>query len=144
MSGEGVLNREDAKAAKVEREEYERVAAEIVDAAVAVHRELGPGLLESAYQKCLAHELESRGLHVVCELSFPVEYRGAHVDTGYRIDMLVGDRVIIENKTVEKVLPIHAAQLLTYLKMSGCRLGFLLNWNVRLMKDGITRLVNQL
>jgi GxxExxY protein len=144
MTGDSVLNRKGAKNAKIERKVIEDVGAEIVDAAVTVHRELGPGLLESAYQKCLAHELRSRGLEVTCEIAYPVEYRGAQIDTGYRIDMLVEDCIVVENKTVETVLPIHVAQLLTYLKMSGCRLGFLLNWNVRLMKDGITRLVNNL
>jgi GxxExxY protein len=137
-------NRKGAKTAKEARKEIEEVGAAVVDSALTVHQELGPGLLESAYQKCLAHELRSRELQVRCEVVLPVTYRGLEVDAGYRIDMIVEDCVVIENKTVETFLPIHAAQVLTYLKLSGIRLGFLLNWNARLMKDGITRLVNNL
>ena len=124
--------------------DIEEVARQIVDAAIKVHRALGPGLLESAYQKCLAYELRKRGLRVECEVLQPVIYEDVRIDAGYRIDMLVEDCVIIENKTVEKLLPIHQAQLLTYLKLRDCRLGFLLNWNVLLMKQGIKRMVNNL
>jgi GxxExxY protein len=137
-------NRKGAKTAKETREEIEEVGREVVDASVTVHRALGPGLLESAYQACLAHELRSRMLDVRCEVDLPVAYRGIEVSAGYRIDMLVNDVVIVENKAVEQVLPIHTAQLLTYLRLADCRLGFLLNWCVPLMKDGITRLVNHL
>lgn len=122
----------------------EEVAKQIVDAAIKVHRALGPGLLESAYQKCLTHELRQRGLRVECEVQQPLVYEGLLIDAGYRLDMLVEDTVIIENKTVEGLLPVHQAQLLTYLKLRDCRLGFLLNWNVALMKDGIKRMVNHL
>jgi GxxExxY protein len=122
----------------------EEVAKEIVDAAIKVHRALGPGLLESAYQQCLAYELRKRGLRVECELLLPVVYDGQQIDAGYRIDMLVENCIIIENKTVEKILAIHQAQLLTYLKLRNCQLGFLLNWNVALMKHGIKRMVNNL
>ena len=124
--------------------DIEEVARQIVDAAITVHRALGPGLLESAYQKCLAYELRKRGLRVECEVLQPIIYEDVRIDAGYRIDMLVEDCVIIENKTVEKLLPIHQAQLLTYLKLRDCRLGFLLNWNVPLMKHGIKRMVNNL
>lgn len=124
--------------------EIEKIASVIVDAAVKVHRTLGPGLLESAYQQCLAHELRQRGLQIECELAQPIRYEGLLIDAGYRIDMLVEGTVIIENKAVAELLPIHEAQLLTYLKLRDCRLGFLLNWNVRLMKDGIRRRVNNL
>lgn len=124
--------------------EIEETARVIVDSAIKVHRALGPGLLESAYQSCLAYELRSAGLEVRCEVSLPVRYGEVIVDVGYRIDMLVNDSVVIENKTVERILPIHTAQLLTYLKLSDHRLGFLLNWHVRLMKSGIKRLVNNL
>ena len=124
--------------------DIEEVARQIVDAAIQVHRALGPGLLESAYQRCLAYELGKRGLRVECEVLLPIVYDGQRIDAGYRIDMLVEDSVIIENKTVEKLLPIHQAQLLTYLKLRDCRLGFLLNWNVTLMKHGIKRMVNNL
>ena len=122
----------------------EEVASEIVDSAIKVHRALGPGLLESAYQSCLAYELRKRGLGVACEVKQPIIYDGERIDVGYRIDMLVEDRVVIENKAVESLLPIHQAQLLTYLKLRDYRLGFLLNWNVKLMKHGIKRLVNNL
>jgi len=124
--------------------DIEEVARQIVDAAIKVHRALGPGLLESAYQHCLAYELRKRGLRVDCEVTLPIVYDGQQIDAGYRIDMLVEDAVIIENKTVEQLLPIHQAQLLTYLKLRDCRLGFLLNWNVTLMKHGIKRMVNNL
>jgi GxxExxY protein len=124
--------------------DIEAVGREVVDAAIKVHRALGPGLLESAYQACLAYELRQRGLNVACEVVLPVVYEGMSIDAGYRLDMLVEECVIVENKTVETLLPVHQAQLLTYLKLRDCRLGFLLNWNVPLMKHGIKRLVNRL
>lgn len=119
----------------------EATAQQIVNAAIKVHKALGPGLLESVYQKCLAYELEKMRAKVACEISLPVKYENGVIDAGFRIDMLVNDCVIIENKTVEKLLPIHQAQLLTYLKLSNLKLGFLLNWNVPLMKHGIKRLI---
>ena len=122
----------------------EEIGKKIVNAAIKVHRALGPGLLESAYQKCLTHELRKNGLKVACEVILPIQYEGIKIDAGYRIDMLVEDSVIIENKTVDQIAPIHEAQLLTYLKITGINLGFLLNWNVPLMKDGIKRMVNNL
>jgi len=118
----------------------DKIGAQIVDAALKVHRQLGPGLLESAYQACLAFELRKRGLRVEVEADQPVFYEGIKVEVGYRIDMLVDGCVIIENKAVEKVLPIHEAQLLTYLKLRNCHIGFLINWNVQLIKDGIKRM----
>jgi GxxExxY protein len=121
--------------------EIEAVAKEIVDAAVKVHRALGPGLLESAYQACLAYELGQRGLEVLTEVVLPVVYDGQKIDAGYRIDMLVEKSIIIENKAVERLLPIHKAQLLTYLKLADCKVGFLFNWNVALLKEGIVRMV---
>ncbi|MBE7550033.1 MAG: GxxExxY protein [Anaerolineales bacterium] len=121
--------------------DVEQVAKEIVDGAIKVHRELGPGLLESAYQHCLAYELRKRGLRVETEVILPITYDGQQIDAGYRIDMLVEDAVIIENKAVDQLLPIHQAQLITYLKLKKCRLGFLLNWKVQLMKHGIKRMV---
>lgn len=124
--------------------DIEEIARIIVDAIIKVHKALGPGLLESAYQKCLAYELRKRGLRVQTELVLPIIYDGQQIDVGYRIDTLVEDCIIIENKAVSQLLPIHEAQLLTYLKLRGLRLGFLLNWNVRLMKNGIKRMVNQL
>ena len=124
--------------------EIEQVATEIVDSAVKVHRALGPGLLESAYQICLAHELRQRKLRVETELCQPIEYDGLKIEAGYRIDMLVNGLVVVENKCVETLEPIHTAQLLTYLKLRKCKVGFLLNWKVKLMKDGIRRLVHRL
>ena len=124
--------------------DIEDVATNIVDAAIKVHRALGPGLLESAYQKCLEYELCRRNLKVACEMLLPILYDGQQIDAGHRIDMLVEDCVIIENKAVDRLLPIHQAQLLTYLELRGCRLGFLLNWKVPLMKQGIKRMVNSL
>jgi len=126
------------------RLELEAIAKIIVDAIIFVHRLLGPGLLESTYQACLAHELRKRSLHVRCEVVLPVFYDGVEIEAGYRIDMLIEEAIIIENKAVQALLPIHEAQLLTYLKLSDLKLGFLLNWNVTLMKDGIQRMVNKL
>jgi GxxExxY protein len=121
--------------------DIEEVARQIVDAAIKVHRTLGPGLLESAYQTCLVYELRKRGLEVACEIGLPILYDGQKIDCGYRVDMLVEKCVLVENKVVEKILSIHEAQLLTYLKLSGVKLGFILNWNERLMKTGIKRMI---
>jgi GxxExxY protein len=120
--------------------EIELVGKEIVDAALKVHKALGPGLLESAYQACLTYELRKRGCRVECELNQPVNYEGIKIDTGYRLDMLVDEQVIIENKTVEAILPVHQAQLLTYMRLRHCTLGYLINWHVPLIKDGIQRM----
>src|SRR5512135_994179 len=122
--------------------DIEEIGKIIVDSAIKVHRSLGPGLLESAYQICLAHELTKRGLRVACEVTLPVIYDGETIETGYRIDMLVENCVIIENKTADQLSPIHEAQLLTYLRLKRLWLGYLLNWNVVRMKDGIRRMVN--
>lgn len=124
--------------------DIESVAAQIVDSAVKVHKALGPGLLESAYQACLAFELTRRGVYVECEVLQPINYDGHQIDAGYRVDMLVENAIIIENKCVEKVLPIHMAQILTYLKLRNLKLGFIINWHVSLIKDGIKRVVNKL
>jgi len=117
------------------------VAKDIVDAAIKVHRALGPGLLESGYQACLAHELRRRQRRVECEVALPLQFEGVLIEVGYRIDMRVDQLVLVENKTVEKILPIHLAQLLTYLKLSGLSLGLIINWNVILLRDGIQRVV---
>jgi GxxExxY protein len=127
-----------------QRVRIEGVASRIVNACLAVHRVLGPGLLESMYQTCLAHELRGMGLRVDVEIMLPVRYRDLRVEAGYRIDMLVEDLVVIENKAVQALLPIHEAQLLTYLRLSGKKLGFLTNWNVARIKDGIHRRENNL
>ena len=124
--------------------DIEETAHQIVHSAIRVHKALGPGLLESVYQKCLAYELEKSGLPIQCEVPLPVHYEKIRIDMGFRADMIVNNSVIIENKTVDKIAPIHEAQLLTYLKMTDLHLGFLLNWNTVLMKDGIRRMVNGL
>jgi GxxExxY protein len=120
------------------------ITAQIVDAAMKVHSALGPGLLESAYEGCMLHELRKRGFKVLDQELLPVIYDGVKIDVGYRIDLLVEDCVIIEVKSVDKLAPIHQAQLLTYLKLSGIKVGLLLNFNVMHMKDGIKRMVNRL
>ena len=124
--------------------DIEEIGRRVIGSAIRVHSVLGPGLLESVYQQCLVHELRKAGLKVDCEVLVPVCYDGIFIETGYRLDLLVEDAVIVENKTVEKVLPIHEAQLLTYLKLKDCKLGYLINWNVNLVKDGIKRMVNNL
>jgi len=121
--------------------DIEAIANEIVDAAYKAHKEFGPGLLESAYQRCHAYELRKRGRIVQTELKLPILYDGQEFDEGHRIDELVDDLVIIENKSVDDVHPIHMAQLITYLKLKNCKLGFLINWNVKLIKNGIQRVV---
>ena len=122
----------------------EQIARKIVNSAIKVHKALGPGLLESVYQKCLTYELDKAGLNVKCEVLLPVQYEEIRIDAGLRADMIVENSVIIENKTVDKIAPIHEGQILTYLKITNHKLGFLLNWNVPLMKDGIRRVVNNL
>jgi GxxExxY protein len=124
--------------------DIEGIGRTIIGSAIRIHSALGPGLLESAYKKCLVHELCKAGLRVETELVVPVFYDGITIEPGYRIDMLVENSVIIENKTVEKIMAIHEAQLLTYLKMKNCKLGYLINWNTQLVKDGIKRMVNGL
>jgi GxxExxY protein len=121
--------------------EVERIAAQVVDAAFRVHSALGPGLLESVYEVCLAHDLSRRGAEVRQQVSLPVVYDGIKLDAGLRLDLLVDDCVIVELKTVEQLMPIHSAQVLTYLKLTGRRLGLLINFNVPVIKDGIRRVV---
>lgn len=124
--------------------EINDVSGQIVDAAMKVHSALGPGLLESAYEACLKHELSKRGLQVISQQIPPVVYEGIKIDTGYRIDLLVEDAVMVELKAVDKIASIHEAQLLSYLKLSGKRLGLLINFNVLYLKDGIKRMANNL
>lgn len=121
-----------------------RITEAVIGAAMAVHRELGPGLLESTYEACLAYELIERGLAVERQKELPVMYRGVKLDCGYRIDLLVEGAVVVELKAVERLEPIHEAQLLSYLKLSGCKVGLLINFNVRVLTHGIRRLVNGL
>jgi GxxExxY protein len=120
----------------------EAIGTQVVDCAIRVHTALGAGLLESAYESCLAHELAKHGLEVRKQVPMPVLYDNTQMDVGYRIDMLVNDRVVVELKAVEKLMPLHTAQLLTYLKLSKLRLGFLLNFNVEHMRNGVMRVVN--
>jgi GxxExxY protein len=122
--------------------EHDRIAREIVDSAFKVHSALGPGLLESVYERCLAFELESRGLDCRRQISAPVVYRQVRIDTALRLDMLVGGIVVIEIKAVEKLHVLHEVQLLTYLKLTDCRLGLLINFNTMRIRDGIRRIVH--
>ena len=115
------------------------ISGAVVDAAMKVHTALGPGLLESAYEACLKHELGKRGFKVLSQVILPVIYDGVEVDAGYRPDLLVEDVVIVEVKAVERLLPIHEAQLLSYLKLSGRKVGLLINFNVEHLKNGIKR-----
>ena len=119
-----------------------RCTHDIVGAAIEVHRRLGPGLLESAYETCLGRELYLRGIEFQRQVPLPVQYRGLNLDCGYRLDILVADSVIIEVKAVTKVLPVHRAQLLTYLKLTRLRLGILLNFNVDVLRHGVYRIIN--
>ena len=114
----------------------------IIGSAIKVHTVLGPGLLESAYEACLGYELQKRGHAVKSQVSLPINYDGLCLDAEYRLDLLVDDAVIVELKAVSELLPIHRAQVLSYLKLSSCKLGLLINFNVLHLKDGITRLVN--
>ncbi|MCL6545306.1 MAG: GxxExxY protein [Bryobacteraceae bacterium] len=118
-----------------------RLTSKIIGAAVEVHRSLGPGLLESAYEHCLAHELALRGIPFERQVMLPVLYKGVNVDCGFRIDLLVDREVVVEVKAVEALHPLHQAQLLTYLKIGGWRVGLLINFNTRVLKDGIRRMV---
>jgi GxxExxY protein len=121
-----------------------QIAAAVVDAAFKIHITLGPGLLESVYEATLEYELRKRGLSVLRQIGLPVYYEGLKLEIGYRVDMIVGDKVIIEIKSVEALAPIHRSQLLTYLRLANMRLGLLINFNVERIKDGIRRVVNGL
>jgi GxxExxY protein len=120
--------------------ELDRVARQVVDAAHTVHRALGPGLLESVYAVCLVHELTKRGLKVDQQVAVPITYDNTRLDTGLRLDLVVERGLLVELKAVEAVLPLHHAQILTYLKLSGLRLGLLINFNVPMIRDGIKRI----
>ena len=119
----------------------EELTKEILGGAIEVHRALGPGLLESAYEECLCHELALRGLAFKRQVELPLTYKGVTLDCGYRLDLVVEDSVILELKCVEEILPIHEAQLLTYLRLSGKKIGLLINFNVPVLRDGIVRMV---
>jgi len=121
-----------------------RIGTQIVDATMAVHSGMGPGLLESAYEFCLAHELVKRGVRVRNQVYVPIRYDGIVIENSYRLDLLVEDLVIVELKSVETILPVHRGQVRSYLRLGGFRLGYLLNFNVAHIRDGITRLANNL
>jgi GxxExxY protein len=133
-----------AENAEVAEKRENQISAIILDAAIAVHTALGPGLLESAYQACLAYELNSRGVRVQTQVPLLINYRGVLIDAAYRLDLVIDDLVIIELKAVERLMPIHEAQLLSYLKLSSKRLGLLINFHVLRLKEGYKRIVNGL
>jgi GxxExxY protein len=124
--------------------ELSEITEKIIGAAIEVHRSIGPGLLESAYETCLAFELRSRGLRVEAQKPLALVYHDIKLDCGYRLDLLVDRRVIVEIKAIDKVLPIHHAQLISYLKLANCQVGLLINFNVQWLKDGLHRFVNNL
>ena len=121
-----------------------KLSSRIIGAAIEVHKALEPGLLESTYEECICHELSIGGLSLERQKPLAVRYKGINLDCGYRLDVVVEDAIILELKSCEKIDPIHKAQLLTYLKLSGFKLGLLLNFNVTLMREGIVRIVNEL
>ena len=121
--------------------ELEELSATVIGAAIEVHRELGPGLLQSAYEECLCHELALRKIPFERQVALPVSYKGVQLDCGYRIDLVIAEQLVVELKSVEQVEPIHEAQLLTYLRLSHCKVGLLINFNVPLLKQGILRRV---
>ncbi len=118
------------------------LATKVIGFAIKVHKEMGPGLLESVYKECLFHELKKSGLFVEKEKALPINYDGVELECGYRLDLLVSNRLIIEIKSVKEMNDIYVAQLLTYLKLSECKLGLLINFNVLLLKDGVKRVIN--
>ena len=128
----------------MKKSDYDQLTNEIISAAIEVHRELGPGLLESVYETCLVEELQKKNLLVEQQVKLPIVYKGKELNKEFIIDLLVQDEVIIELKAVEIILPVHEVQLVTYLKLADKRLGFLINFNVPLLKDGIRRRVNKL
>ena len=121
--------------------EINNITEKIISCAIEVHRELGPGLLESAYRDCLAYELSKQNLEFEIEKPIPVQYKRVKIDCAFRADIIVENKVVIELKTVEKILPVHEAQLLTYMKLTNIKVGLIINFNVRLLKNGIRRLI---
>ena len=133
----GTINRRDA-----ETQSFNELTERVIGACIEIHRALGPGLLESAYEECLCYELSQAGMKFERQKPLPVNYKDVKLDCGYRLDLVVEEKIIIELKAVESLLPIHEAQLLTYLKLSGITLGLLINFNVAMLKQGIKRIVN--
>ncbi|WP_236709912.1 GxxExxY protein [Longilinea arvoryzae] len=138
--GEDFLKREEKKLEGLEML-YEDLTQKIIGAAIEVHKQLGPGLLESVYQACLARELDLSGIHFEQQKDLPVEYKGVRLESGLRLDFIVENKVVIEIKSIEALHPIHEAQLLTYLKITGCKVGLLINFNVAVLTKGIVRKV---
>ena len=120
---------------------HEQLSESIIGSCIEVHRELGPGLLESAYRACLCHELKLRRLAFRSEVPLPVRYKGIELDCGYRIDLIVEDKILVELKAIERILPVHEAQLLTYLKLTGLPVGLLINFNTPVIRNAILRRV---
>lgn len=142
------MNHQDTKGTKKDKmdfdsvdEQLDGIASQVVDSAFKIHKNFGAGLLESAYEACLIHELKKRGLKVESQVPVPIVYEGVDIEVGFRIDLLIENRLIVELKAVEAILPIHEAQILTYLKVTGNRLGLLINFNVPLIKKGIKRII---
>jgi GxxExxY protein len=131
------MNRRDA-----ETRSLNEITEQVIGACIEIHRQLGPGLLESAYEECLCYELAQRGIRFERQKPLPVKYKTVNLDCGYQLDLVVEGKIIVELKTVEHLLPIHEAQLLTYLKLSGLTLGLLINFNVPVLKNGIKRIAN--
>ena len=125
-----------------EKDRLDSITRRIIGAAIEVHRRLGPGLLESAYEICLAYELRQMGFRIEEQKPLPVLYRDVKLDCGYRLDLVVEDSIVVEIKAVEQLAPIHVAQLLSYLRLSGKRVGLLINFHVRMLKNGLKRIVN--
>ena len=125
-----------------QKDRLNKITETIIGCAINVHKELGPGLLESAYEACLLYDLSQTKMKIERQKPLPIIYKNVKLDCGYRLDLLIEDDVIVEIKSVEKLLPIHKAQLLSYLKISGMQIGLLINFNVELLKDGIIRVVN--
>ena len=121
--------------------DFDKLSSKVIGCVIDVHKELGPGLLESTYEQCLAYELKLKAISFQQQYPLPVQYKGVHLDCGYRIDLIVEDEIIIELKSVEKVKDIHRAQLLTYMKLSGVKIGLLINFNTSKVKNGIERFV---
>jgi GxxExxY protein len=139
----GFFNAENAEEKMVEKKELDLLTEKIIGAAIFVHQKLGPGLLESSYEACLAFEISKRGSFVERQKSVPLIFEGMRLDCAYRIDLLVEKKVVVEVKAIELILPIHKAQLLSYLKLSKCKVGLLINFNVLMLRQGITRVVNE-
>jgi GxxExxY protein len=133
---------ENSEMKNLSAEELNKITEAIIGAAIEVHRALGPGLLESAYVACLVYELIQRGYKVLQQVPLPLIYKDVKLDCGYRLDLLINDVVIVEVKSVERLEPIHEAQLLSYLRLADCKVGLLINFNVKLLKYGVKRLIN--